>query len=86
MSDLSSADFGETPTIEVTVYRHGEVIHRELVESEEAAAEVVERWTEEPGVECSVDDLSVHHEAGDILEPEPTALEDEYRPSAEPEV
>lgn len=44
-------------------------IHRELCES-----------AEQDGVECQVDDLSVHHGPDEILEPTSDALvEDEYR-------
>lgn len=79
--DASGIEYGdEAPALEVVVYRHGEVVHRELVESEEAAADVVDAWSEQEGVECTVDDLSVRHRAGDILEPEPSELPDDaYR-------
>ncbi|MGD9704566.1 MAG: hypothetical protein AB7Q42_19905 [Acidimicrobiia bacterium] len=59
----------EAPTIEVRVFRHGELVHQELCESEEQAALLVETWSELDGVDCVVDDLSVHHRQGDILEP-----------------
>ena len=63
-------DFGnEAPTVEVLVWREGEVIHRELYESSGAAADVVDRWNEIDGAQCSIDDLSVAHRAGQILEP-----------------
>ena len=69
----------ETPTIEVRVFRHGELVHRELCESEEQASLVVDEWSELDGIECEVDDLSVRHRPGDILEPEPAELlEDAY--------
>ncbi len=68
--DREGVEYGaEAPTVEVTVYRHGELIHRELCESEEAAADVMERWSDEVGVECFLDDLAVHHREGQILEP-----------------
>lgn len=79
MSDLFE-ERDETPTVEVRVYRHGELVHRELCESEEQAALVIEEWSEMDGVECEVDDLSVRHEPGDILEPEPAELLDEDYP------
>jgi hypothetical protein len=45
--DLTAMDYGDTaPTVEVIVYRHGEVVHRELCESAEAAADVVDQWSE----------------------------------------
>lgn len=64
----------ETPTVEVRVFRHGALVHRELCESEDQAALVVDEWSELDGVECEVDDLSIHHRPGDILEPEPAEL------------
>jgi hypothetical protein len=82
--DVTGVEYGDTtPTVEVVVYRHGEVVHRELCESAEAATEVVDRWSELDGVECSVDDLAVHHVGGQILEPDPDEPFDEtaYPPS-----
>jgi hypothetical protein len=61
----------DTPTVEVRVLRDGELIHRELCESAEEASSVVAQWAEMEGVRCEVDDLSAHHHAGEILEPEP---------------
>jgi hypothetical protein len=72
-------DVGRTPTIEVTVFRDGAVIDRVLCESEDEAAEVVERWSEQDGVQCQIDDLSVHHRAGDVLEPSESELRDDGR-------
>jgi hypothetical protein len=79
MSDLFE-EREETPTVEVRVYRHGELVHRELCESEERAALVIEEWSELDGIECEVDDLSVRHEAGQILEPEPAELREDAYP------
>jgi hypothetical protein len=79
MSDVFE-ERDETPTVEVRVYRHGELVHSELCESEEQAALVIEEWSELDGVECEVDDLSVRHEPGDILEPEPAELREEDYP------
>ncbi len=67
----------EPPTIEVRVFRHGELVHTELCESEEQASLVIDEWAELDGVECEVDDLSVHHDPGQIMEPEPAELRDE---------
>jgi hypothetical protein len=64
------------PTVEVTVYRDGELIHRELCESELEAESVVERWKEVDGTEFQVDDLAVHHRPTDILEPSEGVLDD----------
>jgi hypothetical protein len=70
----------EAPTVEVRVFQHGELVHRELCESEDQAALAVEEWSELDGVRCEVDDLSIEHRPGDIFEPEPAvALEDERR-------
>lgn len=69
----------EAPTIEVRVFRHGELVHQERCESEEQASLVVDEWAELDGVECEVDDLSVHHQPGEILEPElPELREEDY--------
>jgi hypothetical protein len=66
----------EAPTIQVRVFREGKMVHEELCESEEEAALVVDTWSELGGdVECEVDDLSVRHQLGDILEPEPAVLD-----------
>ncbi len=67
----------EVPTIEVRVFRHGDLVHRELCESEEQASLVVDEWAEQEGIECEVDDLSVRHRPGDILEPELAELHEE---------
>jgi hypothetical protein len=64
----------DVSTIEVRVFRHGDLVHRELCESEEQASLVVDEWAEFDGVQCEVDDLSVRHQPGQILAPEPAAL------------
>jgi len=56
----------------VRVWRHGNIVHTELCESDEQARLIVEEWEEMDGVHCEVDDLSVHHRPGEILEPEPS--------------
>ena len=38
---------------------------------------MIEEWSELDGIRCQVDDLSVRHRSGDILEPEPAELRDE---------
>ncbi|MFI5041632.1 MAG: hypothetical protein ACHQNA_07265 [Acidimicrobiales bacterium] len=84
MSEVRPEELGETPTIEVRVYRRGELIRRELCESEEEAALVVEGWAEVEDVECEVDDLSVRHRPGDVLEPELAEdRTDDYRSEVE---
>jgi hypothetical protein len=66
-----------TPTIEVRVYRHGEIMRRELCESEAEVEQVLAAWAEFDDAFCQVDDLSYHHRPGDVLEPEPAVLPDE---------
>lgn len=66
-------------TIEVSVFRDGECVARVRVETEEEAAEVVDAWSEQEGVLCLVDDLSVHHRFGEILEPLEGELADDER-------
>jgi hypothetical protein len=61
MSEVRPQDVGETPTIEVRVYRRGGLIHRELCESEEQASLVVEEWEDLEEVACEVEDLSPRH-------------------------
>jgi hypothetical protein len=84
VSDRFFEERDEAPTIEVRVFRHGELVHRELCESEEQAALVVDEWAELDDVECEVDDLSVRHRPGDILEPElAEQAEEDYPQQAE---
>ena len=61
----------EALTIEVRVFRHGELIHSELCESEDQASVIVDEWAEVDGARCEVDNLSVHHHPGQIVESEP---------------
>lgn len=69
--DSSDVEYGgAAPTIQVLVHRDGSLIHRELCESEAAAREVADRWTEQEGVTVTIDDLGSRHEPGDILEPD----------------
>jgi len=65
----------EAPTVEVVAFRDGREVARELCDTPEDGALAVERLTQEPGVVCQVDDLSVRHRPGDIREPSP----DEFR-------
>jgi hypothetical protein len=81
MTEVRPEDQGETPTIEVRVYRDGELLRQELCESDEQAAQVVHEWEEVQGVECEVDDLSFRHRPGDVLEPEPAESPDEEYPT-----
>lgn len=71
------------PSIEVRVFVDGRMIHRERCESDEEAESVVAQWSEVEGSEFEVDDLSAHHHAGEILEPEPARPgEDDRRDAA----
>jgi len=58
------------PTIEVRIYRHDQLLIRELCESEEEATAVVEQWSDVDNVHVFVDDLSAHHGPEDILAPD----------------
>jgi hypothetical protein len=84
MTDLFQ-ERDEAPTVEVRVFRHGELVHTELCESDEQAALVIEEWAEHDGVTCEVDDLSIRHRPGDILAPEPADLREEAYPAARSE-
>lgn len=66
MSDYTIYDTG-APSIEVRVYRDGEVIARELCESEDEANAIVERYADERGVSFEVEDLSSERWPGEIL-------------------
>ena len=69
----------ESPTVEVVVFRDGREVSRELCDTAEDAALVVERWSEDPGVMCQVDDLSERHRPEDIRDPSPDEpLGDDY--------
>jgi hypothetical protein len=61
----------EAPTVEVIAFRDGREIARELYDTPEEAARAVERWSETSGVVCQVDDLAVHHQPTDVLDPSP---------------
>jgi hypothetical protein len=70
----------ESPTVEVVVFRDGREVARELCDVPEDATLVVERWSEDPGVVCQVDDLSERHRPEDIRDPSPDEpIDDEYR-------
>jgi hypothetical protein len=60
-----------TPTLQVSVYEHGELIARVPCESTDEAADIIAQWEERDGVQCEVDDLAVHHGPDDVLAPEP---------------
>lgn len=76
---MSAERFYDTgaPTIEVRIYRNSQLLVRELVESEEDAAAVVEQWSDTENVYVLVDDLSAHHVPGDILAPDELSISDD---------
>lgn len=55
MSDTENVVW-DTPTIEVRVYRDGNLVQRELCETDVEAAAVVAAWSEVDGIVCQVDD------------------------------
>jgi hypothetical protein len=75
-------DDAASPTLEVRIYDHGRLLTRELCESEEDAASVVERWQEVANVLVVVDDLASKHGPDDILAPEEPLIDDEDLPIA----
>lgn len=74
----------DTPCTEVRVYRHGELVQREMCESDAEVGQVLAAWSEIEDVTCQVDDLSYHHRPGDVLEPKPAVLSDDDDPGDEP--
>jgi hypothetical protein len=81
MSESSGYDDGAA-AIEVRIYRDEQLIARELCESEDNAAAVVDHWSEVGNVSFLVDDLSAQHTPGDILAPEPPEAANEADPIA----
>lgn len=71
MTEAEALAGDQFPTIEVRVYRDGLLVHSELCETEDEALLIVDEWSEQPGVTCEVDDLSVRHRGDDVLAPEP---------------
>lgn len=69
MSATTPYDTG-APTIEVRIYLNDQLLARELCETEEDVARVVEHWADVDNVYVLVDDLSAHHTPGDILAPD----------------
>jgi hypothetical protein len=80
MSEDSTVDPWDTPRISVRVFRHGELIETELCDTEDEATRTVERWSELDDITCEVDDLTVRHRPGDVLEPEPAVLPEDEAP------
>jgi len=80
MSVLAEGAGWDTPCTEVRIYRRGELVQREMCESDAEVEQVLAAWSEIEDVTCQVDDLSYHHRPGDVLEPEPAVLSDEDDP------
>ena len=66
--DVFAEERGETPTVEVRVFRDGVLVHRELCESAEDADRVVDAWSELEAVSFEVDDLACDHGAAARLD------------------
>jgi hypothetical protein len=63
--------YWDSPSFEVCVYRDGELVERELCETEDDAADAVDAWSEVDGVVCRVQDLSAADPAPGLLDPLP---------------
>jgi hypothetical protein len=76
---MAAGTFYDTgaPTIELHIYGNDQLLVRELCESEEDAAAVVDQWSDVGNVSVIVDDLSAHHGPGDILAPDELAVSDD---------
>ena len=59
------------PTLQVSVYEHGELVATVPCESTDEAAGIVRAWEERDGIECKIEDLAVQHGPDDVLAPEP---------------
>lgn len=76
---MSQYDAG-SPTLQVSIYKRGELIEQVLCETPEEAAEVAAEWGEQEYT-CEVEDLAEAHSPDDVLAPEPEDFlaEDEHR-------
>lgn len=70
MTESPNRDW-DNPTLEVRIYRDGELTQRERVETEEEATALVETWSDVEGVRCEVVDLTRDAEPSGILDPRP---------------
>lgn len=77
MVDADTSYDSGAPTIELRIYCNDQLLVRELCESEEEAAAVVEQWSDVGNVSVVVDDLSAHHGPEDILAPDDLASSDD---------
>lgn len=67
----------EHPTLEVRIYRDGVLSRRELVETADEAAALVDTWADAEGVRCEVVDLSRDREPAGVLDPRPWEVDAE---------
>lgn len=82
MVEAHQQEMDTAPTLEVLVFRNGDVVHRELCESEEQAAIVIEAWAELDGTTCEVRGLSDSEIDADATELDFTAPLNDYAPDA----
>ena len=78
MTDIRPEDLGLTSTVEVRVYRSGDLVTTELCETAAEAAAHVAVWEEQPGITCEVRDLTVTMRDGSDMEVDPADLSDVY--------
>jgi hypothetical protein len=55
------------PTIEVRIYSHDRLLTRELCESEDDVAAVIDGWSDVANLFVLVDDLPVENGPGDVI-------------------
>lgn len=67
----------DNPTLEVRIYRDGVLTQRELVETDEEAAALVDTWSDVEGVRCEIVDLTRDREPGGVLDPRPWEVDAE---------
>ena len=77
----SFQDEAEQEDVKVVGWRDGEIGREQICESAEEAAALAEQWAELDFTRIEIEDLSVEHQLGDILEPE-LEIEPEEPPPA----
>lgn len=73
---------GDAAPVELRLYRDGSLALRQLCESPDEAARLVQEWADQGLSRVEIDDLSSRHEPDEILEPELLAdatLDDDRR-------
>jgi hypothetical protein len=66
-----------TPRLEVRILRDGVVVQRELCETDEDAAAIVDSWADTEGVVVEVEDLTRSGRAAGVLDPRPWEVDAE---------